>query len=193
MGVSGARAVLLEGHMQRARDVIFDTNALITACKFSVRGRRIVAWIPQTCALVVPEAVGQEATRSRLRHEDAAVAAELITSGRIRVSHAIVLPDSFLHAYDLGGGEKEAIALCMDHPEPLATLVTDDKLAYVVCDRVGIRKRLFLDFVLDLVRDREFPVDLAEEAIQACGPRYSRGFVMHSLVLLQEVERQWQN
>ena len=178
--------------MLEGRRAIFDTSALITACKFTVRGRRLVAWILQGHGIVLPSGVAEEALRGKDRHEDAAVIAELIASKAIQAEPARVPPDSFLHAYELGSGEKEAICLYLDHGEAVTPVVTHDKLAYLVCDRMGVRKRLFLDLVLDLVRDGVLAIDMAREIIAACVSRYSRGITRHSLVLLEEVERQWQ-
>lgn len=178
--------------MEEERRVIFDTNALITACKFSIQGRHLIEWILQSHVVVVPSAVGEEAIRGKNRYEDAAVAARLIDAQKIQVEQVVVPQESFLHDYDLGRGEKEAICLYLAQKDRVVALVTDDKLAYIVCDRMSVPKQLFLDFVLGLVRQGALAADLAREVIEVCQPRYSKGLIAHSLALLQEVERQCQ-
>ena len=46
--------------------------------------------------------------------------------------------------------EKEAIALCLKMGENIP-LITDDRLAYIVSDRMRVQKLLLLDLVVELV------------------------------------------
>lgn len=53
--------------------IIFDANALITACKFAVDQDVVIDRLSQACWIHVPESVAKEATQNA-RHPDARVA-----------------------------------------------------------------------------------------------------------------------
>lgn len=89
----------------------------------------------------------------------------------------------------MGTGEKEAIALTLElRPEP-DFLVIDDKLGYIVSDRLGVAKCFLLDLILTLVEQGGLTTTLAEEMIKAVRPRYSDGFIRHSLKMLERGDR----
>lgn len=73
---------------------------------------------------------------------------------------------------------------------PADFLVIDDKLAYIVSDRLGVTKSFRLDLVLTLVEQRGLTTTLAEEIINVARPRYSDGLIRHSLKMLEKGDRQ---
>ena len=64
-------------------------------------------------------------------------------------------------------------------------MVIDDNLAYIVSDRIGLRKIFFLDLILELVKRNRLDMDLAREIIKVVKPRYSEGFIEHSFEILK--------
>ncbi|MBM3134343.1 MAG: hypothetical protein FJZ89_03465 [Chloroflexi bacterium] len=83
---------------------------------------------------------------------------------------------------------KEAIALCLKKGENIS-LITDDRLAYIVSDRMRVQKLLLLDLVVELVASRLMSSALAEEIVRATEPRYSGGFIAHTLKILERGDR----
>ncbi len=66
-----------------------------------------------------------------------------------------------------------------------ATLVLDDHLAYLVSDRLAVRKRFLLDVIADLTRDGDMDGQTALAIVEAIRSRYPRAFVEHTLLLLK--------
>jgi len=111
-------------------EVIFDSSALITCCKFTVQGCYIMEHMLRFCEVFIPDAVGVETCIASEKYPDATVAERMIRKGEIRVQCVELPVDGVLDRYKLGKGEKEAIALGIEKDE--AYVVTDDRLAYVV-------------------------------------------------------------
>ena len=169
-------------------EAIFDSNALITTCKFSLQGAPLLSLILKGCKVIIPKSVSDEVTRAKERYPDAAVAARFISGGQLEVGEAEIPQETFLHDYKLGAGEKEAICLYLKRKEEFDYLVTDDKLVYIVCDRMGIPKLFFLDLIIAMVRGGILEHGLAKEIIELTKPRYSKGMISHSLAILEEVK-----
>lgn len=173
--------------------VVFDTPALITGCQFEVRSQPVIEHLLTFCNIIVPAAVQIEAVIAGKRYLDAGVAGGLIVAGRIQLED-ISLPDgNVLEHYKLGAGEKEAIALCLEkmrRREVIDFLVTDDRLAYIVADRLRVQKLLLVDLLVELVERKVMDNLLAEEIVQAIRPRYPVGFIIHTLKILREGKRQ---
>jgi predicted nucleic acid-binding protein len=93
--------------------------------------------------------------------------------------------------YGLGHGEQAAIALAFVLRSEINYVVLDEKLAYIVCDRLDLPKLFFLDLVLMLVEQNGLSKTLAREMIDLVAPRYSFGMVEHSLKILERGERKW--
>jgi len=68
-----------------------------------------------------------------------------------------------LKAYKLGDGEIESILLLQESKSRIDYLVIDDNLAYIVSDRMGLRKIFFLDLILELVKRNRLDVDSAKK------------------------------
>lgn len=166
---------------------IFDSNSLITACKFSLRANPLIGLISQAREITIPKSVSNETIKAKRRYPDARVAAEYIGTGAIKVAEAEVPKETFLHDYNLGRGEKEAIYLYLKRRKEFDYIVTDDKLVYIICDRMGLPKLFFPDLVIALVKESKIKCELAQEIIELTKPRYSKGMISHSLALLKEV------
>lgn len=168
---------------------VFDTGPLITCCKFYVQGKPIIDYILESCRITVPSVVQEELIIEKDRYADAIVAEERVKGGRIEVRNVELPLDNVLNYYGLGAGEKEAIALSREMEEEIDFLVIDDKLGYIVCDRLEVSKVFFLDLVLKLVEGQQMPHELAKQIIEAVSPRYSEGLVRHTLWILERSDR----
>ncbi len=127
---------------------VFDSSPLIASCQLAV-GRRAVAEIVLAGADVwIPPAVYAEVVTRGGSRPDARIAAGLINAGYIRVADAILVGQALedLQHYELGRGEQEALTLTMRLGYS-AVMVTDDFLALIIANRMGLSCQLFLDFV----------------------------------------------
>jgi len=89
----------------------------------------------------------------------------------------------------LGKGEKESIALAIKMVAEVDFTITDDRLAYIVIDRMDIKKLLFLDLIVELVERGLMNLELAKSIINAIKSRYPEGFVYHTLKILDRGDR----
>jgi len=169
--------------------LVFDSNALITSCQATTQGNPVIESILEVCALRVPMAVHQEVTAARIRYPDARLANRLIVDGKVKVDTISLPASNVLDYYKLGPGEKESIALFLDKADELDFWITDDRLAYVVGQRCGVRGYLFLDLLIELVERELWNRELAEEAVRAVQHRFSGGFVPHTLTILRTGDR----
>jgi predicted nucleic acid-binding protein len=133
--------------------------------------------------------VSLELTLEKERYVDAIIADERIKTGRIEVRDVELPFENVLNYYGLGAGEKEAIVLAHEIEAEIDFLVIDDKLGYIVCDRLGINKAFFLDLILELVEKGMMTDELARNIIEAVKPRYSEGLIQHSLWILERGDR----
>jgi predicted nucleic acid-binding protein len=119
---------------------------------------------------------------------DALIAAGLITAGYIRVVDATEEGEALedLQHYQLGQGEQEALTLTTRLGNG-AIMVTDDFLAWIVANRLGVSCQLFLDFVVGRATRGELPAMEAQHIVRAVSPRYPSGFVPHSLAMLRRL------
>ena len=167
---------------------VFDSSPLVARCRFSV-GRRAVADIVLPGAHVqIPPAVYKEVVTQGGARPDALRAAALIASGHIRVGDAKAVSEALedLQHYQLGQGETEALTLAARLGDG-TVIVTDDFLALIVANRLGLSSQLFLDFVVGRAARGELPMAEAEQVVQVVSPRYPAGFVPHSLAMLRRL------
>ena len=167
--------------------VIFDSGPLITACKFFVRGELIVDVILRSCSIIIPEAVKSETVDNAKGFPDALEIARRIKRGFIEVEK--ILPTTvspILNGYVLGAGEREAILLYQQRGG-MDYLVIDEHPAYIISDRLGIKKGILPDLVVELVRRKDLGKDSARMILQAIDSRYPIGTVRHSLITLERV------
>ena len=166
---------------------IFDASPLIAGCQFTVAARSVAAWVLAGLQVTIPPAVYTEVVTRGGTRPDALEAARLVRGGQLQVAEGAqvtpLLPD--LQYYALGQGEQEALTLAAAQPDTV--MVTDDFLALIVAQRLGVTAQLFLDFLLGQVRRGAIPVTEAHPLLQTISPRYPRGFVPHSLALLRRL------
>ena len=68
-------------------------------------------------------------------------------------------------------------------------IVTDDRLAYIVIDRMHIKKMLFLDLIVELVERNLMNLELAKSIVNEIESRYPEGFIYHTLKILDRGDR----
>jgi len=168
---------------------IFDTAPLITCCKFEVDGQPIVDHILPHCRIIIPLAVRQELMAEESRYSDAVIAAARVKRGIIEIRDVRLPSENVLDYYGLGEGEREAIALGLELDEEIDALVMDDKLGYIVCDRLELKQTFLLDLILRLEKETRIDREKARRMIEATSPRYTTGMVKHSLSMLNRGER----
>lgn len=170
---------------------IVDTNALITACKFSVRGLPVIKQIADASELIISTAVHDEIMSTGDKYLDALVAKDLIEEGKIEVRGVQLKDCDILNRYKLGKGEKESIVLAVEMNENVDFIVTDDRLAYIVMNRMNLNALLFLDLIVTLVEQDMLARAVANALVKAVEPRYPEGFIYHTLKILEMGERRW--
>jgi predicted nucleic acid-binding protein len=170
------------------RMFVFDSSPLVASCQFAVGGRTVAEIALAGADVRIPPAVYAEVVTRGGARPDARIAAGLITAGYVRTADAAevgeVLED--LQHYQLGNGEHEALTLTA-RLGGSAVMVTDDFLALVVANRMGVSCQLFLDFVVGRATRGELTVTEAQHIVQAISPRYPSGFVPHSLAMLRRL------
>lgn len=169
--------------------LIFDTNALITSCKFYVHGLPLIRHIAESCEIIISHSVNEEVVSAGERYSNAVVAQELAREGRIKVRSVSFWDYGVLDRYKLGKGEKESIALGVEMGDEVDFIVTDDRLAYIVIDRMGMKKVLFLDLIVELVDRRLLDLERARLIVNATESRYPQGFIYHTLKILERGDR----
>ena len=168
--------------------IIFESGPLITSCKFQVEGKPIVDLILDFCEIVIPPSVKREVIEEGYRYPDSIIAKERSNQGRIVVKNLSGSQDRILKMYKLGDGEREAIQLYQEQRDSPDYLVIDDNLAYIVSDRLRLKKIFLLDLVLELVKRDKIKKDSARKIIEVVRSRYSEGFIEHSLEMLKAKE-----
>lgn len=174
--------------MTTSTPFVFDASPLITGCQFVLAGRSVAARVLLSTQAVIPPAVYTEVVTRGGTRPDALEAARLVRTGQLQVAAATqvtpLLAD--LQHYALGQGEQEAMTLAASFPE--AIMVTDDFLALIVAQRLGVTAQLFLDFLLRQVRHGALAITEAHQILQVVSPRYPRGFIPHTLAVIRRFE-----
>jgi predicted nucleic acid-binding protein len=94
--------------------------------------------------------------------------------------------DKYLQHYQLGQGETEALTLTAGSGGS-AVIGTDDFLALIVANRLGLSCQLFLDCVVGRAERGELTVTEAQQVVQAVSSRYPPGFIPHSPAMLRRL------
>src|SRR6516162_6021435 len=137
---------------------VFDSSPLVASCQFTVGGRAVAEIALADADVRIPPAVYVEVVTRGGSRPDALTAARLITAGYIRVVAATDVGEALedLQHYQLGRGEQEALTLTTRLGNS-AVMVTDDFLALIVANRLGVSCQLFLDFVVGRAIRGELP------------------------------------
>ncbi|HEX29356.1 TPA: hypothetical protein ENG04_04675 [Candidatus Poribacteria bacterium] len=171
--------------------VIFDSSSLITACKFTVDGIHVVKHLLNACEIAIPASVRDEVVVAGGSFPDAMVAKELIEAGKLLVLASSIKGSRVLDKYNLGAGEKECILLAEEQEDKnrFDFVVVDDRLAFVVCSRIKLRVLLLLDLFVVLVEERRISAQIAIKMVNAIAPRYGKGFIFHTLKMIEWGDR----
>jgi predicted nucleic acid-binding protein len=121
-------------------------------------------------------------------YPDAALVQGMVASGQIVVESPPVSGATVLDSYKLGRGEKESMILTLTQPD-VDYLVVDDRLAFIVSDRMTAPKILLADLLVELVWKGFMERELAEKILKAIEPRYAPGFIPHTLKILERGDR----
>jgi predicted nucleic acid-binding protein len=168
--------------------IIIDSASLITAAKFSVDGRTVIEHIADRCQAIIVPAVHSEVILAGAVHADAAHIQAMVVDGRITVEAPTSPTATVLDRYKLGRGEKESIILALSRPH-MDYLVVDDRLAFIVSDRMTVPKILLADLLVQLVWKGLLDRELSEKMLKAIEPRYAPGFIPHTLKMLEGGDR----
>jgi len=168
--------------------LVVDSASLITAAKFTVDGLTVVEYIAQRCQLVITPAVNNEVVIAGAAYPDAALVQWMVASGQITVEAPPVSGSTVLDSYKLGQGEKESMILTLTQPD-VDYLVVDDRLAFIVSDRMTVPKILLVDLLVELVFLGLMERELAEKILKAIEPRYAPRFIPHTLKILERGDR----
>lgn len=168
--------------------LILDSSSLITTAKFTVDGLTVAEHIAQRCQLIIASAVHNEVIVAGVAHPDATQIQKMVARGQIAVETPPVSSATVLDSYKMGQGEKESIILTLTLPE-VDNLVVDDRLAFIVSDRMTVPKILLADLLVELVWKGLLERELAEKILKAIEPRYATGFIPHTLTILERGDR----
>jgi hypothetical protein len=169
------------------RKLVFDAGPLITACRFAAAGQIVIDHLLAVCDITIASSVRDEVVVAGKRYPDAKIAQQRIKESGVRVVSppASLNLEAVIAIYGLGQGEQDSILLTQHEDLLGATLVLDDHLAYLVSDRLAVRKRFLLDVIADLTKDGDMDTQTALAIVEAIRSRYPRAFVEHTLLLLK--------
>jgi tetrahydromethanopterin S-methyltransferase subunit G len=169
--------------------LIFDSSALIPTSKYTVGKKRICEYLIEYVEIHIPSSVKNETVVHPDKFPSEATLQALISQGKIIVDSVQATTDEakkILSGYTLGPGEQDAILLYLQNQQEFDTLIIDDYVAAMVCQRLQIDSMLLLDLFVQLGRKGKIPRDLAIKMICNVAPRYNLGFIKHSLLMLDE-------
>lgn len=167
---------------------IFEAGPLITACKFKVKKKFIIAHLLSACQIMITPPVEREVAILGARYPDGLAAGERIARGDIQVTPAEERKwERQLAGYALGDGERESIEL-RGPTEGAEALIVDDYLAFVTATRLGLKAWMLPDLVVELAVRGTLPGELARAILEAVRSRYQAGVIAHSLERLREVK-----
>ncbi len=166
--------------------VIFDSSALIPTIKYALEEKCLCEHLAACVEIHIPPAVQRETIVNPEKFSGAAMLQALIAQKKIFVDAVapIAQTEEILSGYKLGRGEQETILLYLQEPGKFDAVILDDYVATIVCRRLQIGCMILLDLIVRLERERLMPHDLAVAMITKVASRYNRGFVEHSLQML---------
>jgi hypothetical protein len=163
--------------------VLLDTSPLVTLCVFKIANRPLIFSFLEHAEIHITEAVNHEVT-VQYEKSDARIAKSLVASGRIAVVPAPKTPP-ILDFYKLHETDCGVIRLGIASPHLIT--VIDDKEAYIVSTRYGLRPMLLLDLLVLLVQRHGLEKLVALDMVKSAERRYSPSYVAHTIFKLKEV------
>lgn len=167
--------------IERHAAFLLDTGPLSTLCGFPIADHPYLYTVLQHAEIMLAEGVITEAGRGRIWR----IVAPLINSGDIKKASTSNITTALDTAYskDLGLGERATIKAAL---EMELTPVIDDKDAFIVGCRFGLRPIGFQDWIVRLVREHDLPRETGIEIVQVTSSQYPRMFLAHTLEMLAE-------
>lgn len=158
---------------------LLDTGPLSTLCSFPLRGTLYFYTILQHVDVVLTDGVVNEAGQGKIWR----TISPLLRDGELQTLTAPVDPVILDTSYgkDLGIGERSTIKVALVSG---MTTVIDDKNAFIVACRFGLRPIGFQDFMVKLVREHSLPQTTAVEIVNASTGQYPKMFLAHTLDML---------
>lgn len=158
---------------------LLDTGPLSTLCSFPLRGTLYFHTILQHVDIVLTDGVVSEAGQGKIWR----TISPLLRSGELQTLTAPADPTILDTSYgkDLGIGERSTIKAALTSG---MTTVIDDKNAFIVACRFGLRPIGFQDFMVRLVREHNLSKTTAIEIVNASAGQYPRMFLAHTLDML---------
>lgn len=159
---------------------LLDTGPLSILCGFSAQDDFFIDAVLNHCRIVLPDGVIAEAGRGRIWR----VVNPLLRNNRIITMIAPgdpqILDDSY--GEHLGLGERAAIKCALLSSLPL---VIDDRDAFVVACRFGLRPIGFQDFIVRLVHEYGMSQDVGIRIVTETSRQHPKMFLLHTLTLLK--------
>jgi hypothetical protein len=163
--------------------VLLDTSPLVTLCVFKIANKPLIHTFLEHAEVYITEAVNHEVT-VQYEKSDARIARSLVTSGQIQITPAPKTPpisDFYkLHETDCG-------VIRLGIASPHLTTIIDDKEAYIVSTRYGLKPILLLDLLVRLVQRHGLGQQVALDMVKSAERRYSPSYVAHTIFKLNEV------
>ncbi len=161
---------------------LLDTGPLSVLCGFPRDGMAYIHTVLLYSEIMLPDNVVSEIQEAQTG-KIARVVSPLLKTGAITSATPVNDPLILDQAYNnlLGLGERGAIKAA------LATgisMVLDDKDAFIVACRFGLRPIGFQDFIIQLKSNHGMPKSTAVEIVNTTSRQYPAAFLTHTLSLL---------
>ena len=160
---------------------LLDTSPLSTLCAFPLHDAPYLHTVLNYADITLTKGVVAEAGRGRIWQ----VVSPLLKSDALRVIDAPAEPEilDLSYARDLGLGERSVIKATLKEQ---IIPVLDDKDAFIVACRFGLRPLGFQDFIVFLAKSSGLPKDLAMDIVTTSASQYPRMYLAHSVDMLRE-------
>lgn len=120
-------------------------------------------------------------------YADAILLDQRVKSGEIRIIPTKPKANVFqsvLDDYGIEAGDKDLLWLCRQMKD-YEFVVVDDRLLYIVLNRFQMQPRFLPDVLVWFAQRGSWSVEFTRQALNAVRPRYRRGFITHSLALME--------
>lgn len=163
---------------------LLDTGPLSVLCGFPLKGEPYIHSVLNYCQVVLPADVVTE-IQNAPSGKIARTMTPLLKSSVLSIYTPSSAPPILDLAYgeSLGLGERAIIKAALASGFPI---VIDDKDAFIIACRFGLRPVGFQDFMIRLVREQGMAKEMAVEIVKATARQYPATFLAHTLDLLSQ-------
>jgi|SRR5690606_11442097 predicted nucleic acid-binding protein len=160
---------------------LLDTSPLSTLCAFPLHDIPYLHTVLNHADIILTQEVIEEAGRGRIWR----VVSPLLKSDMLKVLDTPHEPEilDLSYARDLGLGERSIIKTALTEQ---ITPILDDKDAFIVACRFGLRPLGFQDFIVSLAKTSGLSKDLAMDIVTTSASQYPRMYLAHSVYMLKE-------